>query len=106
MKLPAMPSPFGALKPVNRPLERIIEEPKPAEPKPAEPKPEADGPPTVQDAISYIYAKSIQQLSKETGLPKGKVKKEIDRLWNSDYLEERNGHYRYQNTAAWKVSSQ
>ena len=101
MKLPPMPSPFGALKPINRPLERVAEEPEPEKSEPT-----TERPPTLQEAISYIYAKSVQQLSKETGLPKGKVKKELDRLWNSDYLEERNGHYRYQNTAAWKVSSQ
>jgi hypothetical protein len=112
MKLPAMPAPFGALKPINQPsiaevfkaAKAVEEAPKPEAPKPVVEAPEA--PPSVQDAISYIYAKTIEQLAAETKQPKRLVKKEIDRLWNSDYLEERNGHYRYQNTAAWKVSSQ
>lgn len=111
MKLPAMPAPFGALKPINQmPATEVFKAPKVVEaprlPKPETPKPVVqEAPPSVQDAISYIHAKTVEQLAAETGQPKRLVKKEIDRLWDSDYLEERNGYYRYQNAAAWKVSS-
>jgi hypothetical protein len=119
MKLPAgMPAPFGALKPINRAPEEVVKEAKrfpkeevvKAARQPvtltAEPsEPHVVDVPTVTDALSYIYAKTIQQLSKETGLPKAKLKKEINRLWAGDYLEERNGYYRYQNAGPWKTSS-
>lgn len=119
MKLPAgMPAPFGALKPINRVPEEVVKEAKrfpkeevvKAARQPVTPTVEPSEPHvvvaiTVPDALSYIYAKTIQQLSKETGLSKAKVKKEINRLWAGDYLEERKGYYRYQNTGAWKVSS-
>lgn len=109
MKLPAMPAPFGALKPINQPsIKEVFKTAKASEveaPKVEAPKPVAEAPLTIQDAISYVYAKTIEQLAAETKQPKRLVKKEIDRLWDADYLEERNGYYRYQNAAAWKVSS-
>lgn len=120
MKLPSMPSPFSAQKvATSAPLKPVQAEPqkpvvktktivKPAPAPTAEPPaPEIklDSERLVTEALSYVYAKSLVQVAKETGLPKAKVKKEIDRLYELDYLDEKNGFYRYQNTAPWKVSS-
>jgi hypothetical protein len=129
MKLPFMPSPF-AIKPINIPAVAPVVQPPaqivvpPVARKPAvarvkkaaaTPVKEAiaeptvksldvESPLTIDEAISYVYAKSVEQLAKETGQPKRVVKKRLDALWNKDYLEERNGYYRYQNTASWKTS--
>ena len=129
MKLPFMPSPF-AIKPINIPaVAPVVQPPAQTVVPPVTRKPpvarvkkaaatpvkeviaeptvkslDVESPITVDDAISYIYAKSVEQLAKETGQPKKVVKKRIDVLWNKDYLEERNGYYRYQNTASWKTS--
>ena len=130
MKLPFMPSPF-AIKPINIPAAAapVVQPPAQTVVPPVARKPpvarvkkaaatpvkeviaeptvkilDVESPLTIDDAISYIYAKSVEQLAKETGQPKKIVKKRIDALWNKDYLEERNGYYRYQNTASWKTS--
>lgn len=58
---------------------------------------------TVGSALSYMEAKSIKQLVKETGLPTPKVRKEVERLFDNDSLDERDGYYRIQNTIPWKV---
>lgn len=123
MKLPTMPAPFSAQKSQPAPaLKPVLADPPkrvvktmpldvkststvaPRVPEP-EAKPRQDSEGLVTDALSYLYAKSIAQVSKETGLPKAKVKKEIDSLYDRDYLDEKNGFYRYQNTAPWKVSA-
>jgi hypothetical protein len=130
MKLPFMPAPF-AIKPINIPavapevkkpvqavVPPVVKKPPVARvkkvaaapvkeaiaDKPATSGLDIESPLTIDDAISYIYAKSIEQLAKETGQSKKIVKKRIDALWNRDSLEERNGYYRYQNTASWKTS--
>jgi hypothetical protein len=58
---------------------------------------------TIGAALSYMEAKSIKQLVKETGLPTPKVRKEIERLLDHDSLDERDGYYRIQNAIPWKV---
>lgn len=57
----------------------------------------------IRDAISYIYAKDVKTIAKEVGVPPAVVKKEVQKLWDGNYLDEKNGFYRYQNTAEWRV---
>lgn len=100
MTKPLMPAPFGASMKPRPKLEPLAKEPKPQEP---EPEPLVEAPPSLGDALSYLYAKSVDQLAKETKLPKAKIKKQIAVLMDRDYLDEHKGFYRYQNTSPWKV---
>lgn len=108
MRKGLMPTPFGA---GGTPVKKPVEPPALATPlaAPVEVEtPQLPEPfvPNLVDALSYLYAKNVDQLARETKQPKSKVKRQLAQFFEADYLDEKNGYYRYQNTAPWKISAQ
>ncbi len=56
----------------------------------------------VQDALSFLYAKSVAAIAEEANEPPGLVKKIVDDLTDAGSVERRGNKYRIDNAAPWK----